>query len=308
MPTWVQLLLNKFITKKLISYMNEGIPYEEGQNTEYWLTRHSKSGKGVDDAPGLSQEGVDLARERAKTIAELVNNSVKGSVIFYGGVTSAPRTRSTAEIYVDEVENTLNEEGAEGVRFIKKEEIKEDAEKSGYLATARSIASEADRNPDEKVVIELPLFLKEFSMEKYLCEEDGVTVKPEWQALLDKYGKDYTGAIREWFDNKNGSIDPKQMAEEYLSGMRRLADFSRRFFPNRPLKIGLVGHSFIVDALLTYIANNNEISSEGFDKIGGDVVAETELATIQFDENGSPILNYRGQTFSQEEEEKTAPN
>lgn len=283
--------------------MSEHLPQEGEQSTEYWLTRHSKSGKGVESSPGLSEEGVALAKERAKTIAELVNNSVKGSVIFYGGVTSAPRTRSTAEIYVDEVENTLHEEGAEGVRFIKQAEIKEDTEKSGYLATARSIASEADSNPDEKVVIELPLFLKEFSMEKYLCEEDGVTVKPEWQALLDKHGKDYTGAIREWFDNKNGSIDPRQMAEEYLSGMRRLADFSRRFFPNRPIKIGLVGHSFIIDALLTYIANNNEISSEGFDKIGGDVVGETELATIEFDKDSNPVLNYRGQTFSKEADE-----
>lgn len=281
----------------------ENLPQQESGNTEYWLTRHSKSGKGVESSPGLSEEGVELAKERAKAIAELVRNSVKGSVIFYGGVTSAPRTRSTAEIYVDEVENILHEEGTEGVRFIRQEEIKEDAERSGYLATARSIANEADGSPDEKVVLELPLFIKEFSMEKYLCEEDGVTVKPEWQALLDKHGKDYTGAIREWFNNKSESIDPKEMAEGYLSGMRRLADFSRRFFPNRPLKIGLIGHSFIIDALLTYIVNNNEISPEGFDKIGGDIVTETELAIIEFDKDSNPVLNYRGQTFSKEADE-----
>ena len=90
---------------------------------EYWVTRHSKSGEGVESSPGLSEQGVEMARERAKTIAELITNSEKGSVILYGGVTSAPRTRSTMELYADEAEKILKEQG-ETALFIKKKTLR----------------------------------------------------------------------------------------------------------------------------------------------------------------------------------------
>ncbi len=281
--------------------MSEKTPSEAEPSTEYWLTRHSKSGEGVESSPGLSEQGVELAKERAKTIAELVKSSENGTVIFYGGVSSTDRTRSTMELYTDEVEKILKESG-ENVSFIKKEEIKEQADQSGYLKTANEIASRINNAPNDKVVIELPLFLKEFSMEGYLYEEDGITVKPEWQKLLDKHGKNYSAAIKEWFGNSevNIAVDPGEMAKKYLSGIQRLADFSRRFFPDRPMKIGLMGHSFLIDALLTYIANNKNVSPEGFDKIGGNAVQETELSTIEFDKNNNPVLGYRGKKFSQE--------
>lgn len=281
--------------------MSEKISPEEESSTEYWLTRHSKSGKGIESSPGLSEQGVELAKERAKTISELIKTSKNGTVIFYGGVTSTDRTRSTMELYTDEVEKILKESG-ERVHFIKKEDIKEEADQSGYLKTAKAIASKVNNAPDDKVVIELPLFLKEFSMEEYFFEEDGKTAKPQWQALLDKHGKNYSAAIKEWFGDSeaNSVVDPEEMAKKYLSGIQRLADFSRRFFPDRPLKIGLVGHSFMIDALLTYIANGKIVSPGGFDKIGGDVVQETELSTIEFDGNNNLVLNYRGKKFSQE--------
>lgn len=265
---------------------------------EYWVTRHSKSGKGIESSPGLSEQGIEMAKERAKTIAELIENSQEGSVILYGGVTSEPRTRSTMELYADETEKILKERGGTA-RFIKKEDIKEQADQSGYLKTANEIASQINAVPEEKVVIELPLFLKEFSMDKYLYEEDGETVKPGWQKLLDKHGKNYTAAIEDWFSDAELSrvIDPEEMARGCMKAMQRLESFSKKFFPDRPIKIGFVGHSFLIDALLTYIANNGNISTDGFKEIGGDVVKETELATIEFDGNGGFHLRYRDKDF-----------
>ena len=271
---------------------------EKNNEMGYWITRHSKSGKGVESSPGLSEQGVDMARERAKTIVELIKNSEKGSVVFYGGVTNAPRTRSTMEFYTDETEKILNENN-EDVSFIKKEDIKEKADQLGYLETAKKIALKINKSPDQKVVIELPLFLKEFSMERYLCEEDGKTVKPEWQKLLDKHGNNYTEMIKEWFNDSEitKSINPEEMAKGCMDGMQRIADFSKRFFPNRPIKIGLVGHSFLIDVLLAYISNDRKISVEGFEKIGGDVVKETELSTVEFDNEDGIHLKYRGKEF-----------
>ena len=271
---------------------------EKNNEMGYWITRHSKSGKGVESSPGLSEQGVDMARERAKTIVELIKNSEKGSVVFYGGVTNVPRTRSTMEFYTDETEKILNENN-EDVSFIKKEDIKEKADQLGYLETAKKIALKINKSPDQKVVIELPLFLKEFSMERYLCEEDGKTVKPEWQKLLDKHGNNYTEMIKEWFNDSEitKSINPEEMAKGCMDGMQRIADFSKRFFPNRPIKIGLVGHSFLIDVLLAYISNDRKISVEGFEKIGGDVVKETELSTVEFDNEDGIHLKYRGKEF-----------
>jgi hypothetical protein len=271
----------------------------DGKNEmEYWVTRHAKSGQGVESSPGLSEQGVEMAKERAKTIAELIENSQKGSIILYGGVTSEPRTRSTMELYADEAEKILKEHGGTA-RFIKKEDIKELADQSGYSKTANEITSQIDSMPQEKVVIELPLFLKEFSMEKYFYEEDGETVKPEWQKLLDKHGKNYTAAIEDWFSDPELSktINPEEMVRGCMKAMQRLENFIRRFFPDRPVKIGFVGHSFLIDALLTYIANDGQISSDGFKKLGEGVVKETELATIEFDGSGGLHLRYRDKDF-----------
>jgi hypothetical protein len=270
---------------------------EKNSGMEYWITRHSKSGKGVESSPDLSEKGVEMARERAKTIAEFIKKARKGSVIFYGGVTSAPKTRSTMELYTDEVEKILTEEN---VRFIRKEDIKEQADQSGYLRTANEISSKINEMPDQKVVIELPLFLKELSMERYLYEKDRKTVKPEWQRLLDKHGKNYSEAIKDWFNDLElaKSINPQEIAKNCMDGMQRLADFSKRFFPNRPVKIGFVGHSFFIDALLVYIANERKVSTEGFEKIGGEVLKETELSVIEFDGEGRLQLQYRDKIFS----------
>jgi len=268
---------------------------------EYFVTRHSKSGKDVESSPGLSEQGAELAKERALAIARLIQNSEAGSVILLGGVSSTPRTRSTMELYTEEVKKILIENKESDVRFIMQEDIKEEANKSGsgYLKTANEITSQINSSPEQKVVVELPLFLKEFSMEKYLLEEDGEIVKPKWQALLDKHGKNYSEAIKDWFSDTElrASINPEEMAKDVLSGMQRLADFSKRFIQGRPMKIGFVGHSFLIDALLTYIADDGKVSTEGFEKIGGEVVCETELSTIEFDENNNLHLAYRGNDF-----------
>jgi hypothetical protein len=219
-------------------------------------------------------------------------------VILFGGVTSAVRTRSTMELYVSEAEKILTAEN-DGVSFLKTEEIKALASESGYSSAAKDLVSKINLMPEQKVVIELPLFLKEFSMEKYLYEEDGVTVKQGWEELLAKHGKNYSEAVKDWLSDPilSKSVNPEEMARGCMDGMRRLADFAQKFLPDRPITIGFVGHSFLIDVLLTYVANAGKVTTEGFEKLGGDIVNETELATIKFDEAGNSHLEYRGKDF-----------
>jgi hypothetical protein len=120
---------------------------------DYFITRHSKPGKGVEDLPGLSVEGVELAKERAEVIAELIRSSKAGSVILFGGVTSAVRTRSTMELYVSEAEKILTAEN-DGVSFLKTEEIKALASESGYSSAAKDLVSKINLMPEQKVVID----------------------------------------------------------------------------------------------------------------------------------------------------------
>lgn len=240
-----------------------------------------------------------MAKGRAKAIVELIRNSKSGSVILFGGVTSAERTRSTMDLYASETEKILTEESAD-VSFLKAEEIKALANESGYSSAAKDLVSKINLMPEQKVVIELPLFLKEFSMEKYLYEEDGVTVKQGWEELLAKHGKNYSEAVKDWLSDPllSKSVNPEEMARGCMEGMRRLADFAQRFLPDRPITIGFVGHSFLIDVLLTYVANAGKVTTEGFEKLGGDIVNETELATIKFDESGNSHLEYRGMDFA----------
>lgn len=137
-------------------------------------------------------------------------------------------------------------------------------------------------------------------MKKESWYESTGEVKKGQLELLEKHGKDYTGAIKEWFkqvNNKQGSINPKEIAENYLNGIKRLEEFIKKFAPDRKINIVMIGHSFEIDALLTYLANDGKIDAEGFEKIGGKVVDETELSTIELKNEGQINLNYRGNDF-----------
>lgn len=269
----------------------------EHKNSEAWVTRHSKSGKDVESAPGLSEEGVDLAKQRAETIAKLINDSEEGSVILFGGVSATPRTRSTMEIYSQEAADIISKTG---VQTINKETLKESTSNQGFLKTAEDVSLVLQEFPKEKFAIELPLMLKELSMESSLYESDGVTVIPEWQTLLDKHGKDYSGLMKEWLETPSirAAINPVKIAEKTLSGMNRLSTFIHRFTPHRPVKIVFVGHSLLLDTFLIYLANNGEVTAEGFEKIQNQIISETELSTIKPTENGHLSLNYRDQNFT----------
>ncbi|OHA02174.1 MAG: hypothetical protein A3H71_00695 [Candidatus Sungbacteria bacterium RIFCSPLOWO2_02_FULL_48_13b] len=266
------------------------------EGPEYWLTRHAQSVSGVDKTLPLTPEGVEQTKERARVLAEMIAEAPPGTVIFHGGVSPFTRTRLTIGAYTNELKELLKDR--EDVMFVDREEIHEDAKRVGYLETARGVVRKAEVSPDAKVVIDLPLALKGLMDENQFYFPNG-EVKPEWMALLVKHGKDFTSAVKEWFSMQprtdDALPDPYHIAESYIRDMRRLDEFAKRFFPDRPRRVTFVGHSFAIDALLTYIANEGEITPEGFEKIGGRVVSETELSIIE--PGTSMKLHYRDQDF-----------
>jgi broad specificity phosphatase PhoE len=279
--------------------MNEKSPH----SADTIITRHSERGGDL-EYKGLSPEGVEKARERAKDFTTMIQNSDPGTVIFFGGSSYEERTGSTLEVYADEVKNHVKY--SPDVLFFDEEQIAQEA-KVGHRSSIQKIQEVANKNPLAKVVIDFPLVLRDFENREWLYDSEGKP-KKEWMDMLGRYGKDYSSAIREWFSNL-GVIDGKQavpspvtMAESYLNGIKRLEDFVKKFSGERKVKIVIVGHSFHIDALLTYLSNNGKIDVEGFEKIGNQVVDTTEMATIEPDETGALTLSYRDKVFKFEEQ------
>ncbi|RMD57736.1 hypothetical protein D6833_13625 [Candidatus Parcubacteria bacterium] len=284
------------------------------KEAEFFLTRHTKKTKGQEASPegypGISESGIELAKERVGEILNLIESAPKGTIIPLVGVSPVERTRSTMKVYSEELRKVL--EGRDDVVSISKEEIQElYKEKKGVHKTIEEIRKKVEENPEKKVVIEYPLALKALSDDRWWAPED--KGKPYGERKLgpyvdhlggkEKFRKQRSEAIKQWFDEK-GMVDGKQIgpnptevAEGHLKTLQRLEKFVHKIFPQKPLMIGIVGHSLEMDAFLTYLANNGEITSEGFDKIEGKEIQETELSRLTLKPDGGIALSYRGKNL-----------
>jgi hypothetical protein len=152
------------------------------------------------------------------------------------------------------------------------------------------------------VVVDLPLFLKELSMMKRWYAEDGKSYIPYFQELLTRNDNNQYEAARDWY-NTQGEIDgisgptPTEVAEQYLEAIDRLKEFAKKQIGDRELVVGMVGHSFELDALIAYLANNGNPTLESFDKISkGSLIKETELTKINIGNEESNV-EYRGEKY-----------
>ena len=281
---------------------------------EFFVTRHSTKPREEDLEstiyPGISENGVELAKKRAEDIFNLIENAPEGSIIPLVGVSPMERTRSTMKVYSEELRKKI--ERKENIIFIPREEIQKlYKEEKGVHKTIEKIKEKVRENPEAKVVIEYPLMLKALSDDKWWALED--KDKPQEKRKLgpyighlggiERFRRQRDKAIRRWFDEK-GIVKGKQIgpnpieiAERHLKTFKKLERFVRKIFPQKPLLIGVVGHSLEMDAFFTYLANNGDITSDGFEKIGGKEIKETERAKLILTPDGGIELKYRGQDF-----------
>lgn len=278
----------------------------------YFLIRHSIKPKGEDveseKYKGISKKGVELARSSAKNILDDIERSPRGAVIFLGGVSDEVRTRSTAEVYGDELKNLLARR--EDYIVITREDLPRG---KSYSDMAKQIKQTIDANPDKKIIVDVPLFLKELSLKKRgWFTKEGKPI-PYFAKLLERNKNNEYETMRDWIatQGKEGELKgptPEEVAKSYEKGLGRLEKFAKKYFGDRPYVIGLVGHSFELDAYLTYLAGNGKVDLDSFDKIRADggLIKETELATIQKTPDLTTI-SYRGRkTKVKSLEEKVA--
>jgi len=282
--------------------------------SRYFLTRHSFKPKGEDAESkrykGISKKGVELARSSAKNILDDIERSPKGAVIFLGGASNEVRTRSTAEVYGDELKRLLA--GRKDYIVITRDDLPRG---KGYNAIAKQVKEVITANPDKKVIVDIPFFLKEFSPPK---EQEG---RAGWFTregkptaylanLVEKHKGDEYEMMKDWLTTRGregelkGPI-PEDIAKSYEKGLSRLEKFTKKYVEDRPYVIGIVGHSCNADAYLTYIAGGGKVDLPTFEKIssGKEVIKETEMASIMISPEIT-TLTYRGKEHKRKSLEK----
>ena len=261
-----------------------------------YFSRHSIKPKGADlessEFSGISEKGVELAKERSKEIIGNLETTEFGTVMILGGVSEVPRTKSTAMVYGQEIKKYLLEQGRNDVIVFLPEDLDE---VEGYTNKVKFLTEKIKANPDKKIILDFPLFIKEFSLKDRWIDEKGNLLEYT-KELLKRNGNNEEAAMKDWFDNQGRIGDllgpnPEEVAEQQLTGLERLREFAKKYIYDRPLIIGSVGHSWNLDAVAVYLANNGKISREAFEKMEAKMIGETKMITIS-ERDGKQVLEY----------------
>lgn len=271
-----------------------------------FFTRHSMRPKEGDqespDFEGVSEKGVELAKQRAREILKSLEQSENGTIMFMGGTSEIARTKSTALIYGNEMRDILLEEERDDILIFTLEDLKDI---NGYSNKVGFLVKKIADNPEKKIVIDFPLFIKEFSFVGDFTTEEG-----KWtqylREMLKRCGSDSEKFLRDWLDNQGviGGLkgpNPKEIAEKQLAGLNRLREFVEKYISGRPLVIGSVGHSWSLDALAVYLANKGEVTAEAFDKMKAKMIGEAEMIKLT-QKDRKQVLQYGELLIPLEEE------
>lgn len=274
---------------------------------KFWVARHSikpkkdstkPEDKESQEYPGISYQGVEHARKNASRLYDELEKTPAGTVMFLGGASDEVRTESTARVFGERLKELAKDR--EDYIIITKEDLKSTAQ--GYTEVAREIKQIIESNPNKKIVIDIPMSVKEFSLKGPWMTQDGKHT-PYAAALLKAHNNDLNKAMEDWVTN-NGKLGelqgpkPSDIGRRYQQGLRKLEDFAAsNFVPEgRNLITAIVGHSMDLDAYLAYIAGDGKVDIDSYHKIanGKGMIKEAESASVYIDrKNRKATVSYR---------------
>jgi hypothetical protein len=122
------------------------------------------------------------------------------------------------------------------------------------------------------------------------------------KTLLRMGGDNESESVKAWFRSggKVGNLTgpkPEEVAKNHLRGLERLREFAVKYVKDRPMGVGAVGHSWNMDALAVYLANNGVVDEAGFEKVGSKMIGESEFGMVELTEDGKAKLVYRGNEY-----------
>jgi len=274
---------------------------EKMEKSEFILSRHAKKisretpeEEMSEKYPGITKEGEKETREKTKEIAGIIENLPEGSAIVLSGVSKVPRARATLEVYADELRDIFKDR--KDVIFSSGPRLKEGKEKgpAEQLKELKEISEKMKESKESiKAIVHFPLWIKQFTA----SPEEWDKWAKYFETVKDEIGQSGDVQIAEWFEKKKGP-NPDKIAEDLLLGLKREEKFFRKFFPDNEIVFINVDHSGELDALFTYLANKGEITKEGFQKIGGEIVKESEFGKLSFLPDGNMEFEYRDNKFS----------
>jgi hypothetical protein len=272
------------------------------------------------DYNDLTSAGVEHAREVAKEeILETIAKAPLRALMFIGGKSDQPRSGQTGEVWGEALSEVV--EGREDLVVLTKKQIDEmrgeSKEKGGKVIN--SIQEIIRANPDKKVVVDYPLFIKQFGygFEDRWTEKDKKTDKIKkteyFSEILKKYNNDHAACIADWLKNDGKlALDdgrvlqgprPEDVAKEYIEGLSRLYQFTKDMVPDRPVLVQGIGHQWDLDAVVTFLATGS-VTYENWVRAMGLPEAEPKEQVIGEGESvgnvminpttGESTVNYRG--------------
>lgn len=222
-----------------------------------------------------------MAKGRAKEIFEMIEKADDGAIIFIGGCSEIPRTKSTALVYGQEIKKLAEEKRDSEIKVFITEDVKQIR---GYTNKINYLVEQINENPNSKIVLGFPLALREISPKNKFLDENGQLTEFS-KKLLSRNNNNEEKAMIEWLQNQ-GKLEnlqgpnPREVAEEQLRAIKRLEDFVKKYMLDRPTIIGSVVHSWSLDALAIYLANSGEVNLKNFEKMKGTMIKETGMIKL----------------------------
>lgn len=250
-----------------------------------FLTRHSLKLSTNDPEsnlyPGISEKGVALAQQRSIDILQILEEAPANTVMFIGACSDIKRTKTTAMIYGDELKKIIITQKREDILVF----LPKDLQGKGFTTRKEYLIKQINNNPNKKIIIALPLMLKELSFIGDFTEINH-QFNEFTQSLLKQSKGNETEALRLWFANQGEIGDlkgpnPKEIAQKQLKALQRLRTFINNEIKNRPIIIAGVGHAWSLDALKVYLIKDGQITEKDFKEVlKEEIVKETEIIEI----------------------------
>jgi hypothetical protein len=285
----------------------------EKNEENFYITRHSIKSEESEvenhEYPGISPEGIEKGLEKSEEIKKMIDKLPPKSIFWFGGATEAIRTKSTIRLYGEGLKDLYKDNP--NVVIITKKEIDQIIKEGqdGKISNKITNIINSEENQNKKIIIDYPLFLKQFSFGKRWKIFMNLEKSSYFRYLAEKYGSDEEKMFKEWIETK-GKIndiqgpDPERIAEEYMFGMKRLNKFAKKIISNRPINIGAVTHRWDLDAAILKLIKG-EVTTQVFEEIsGGELTDPNEGTLITLYPNGDKKILFRGKEYEIKSEAK----
>ncbi len=300
----------------------EGAPFSPNELGPTSFSRHTKSLRHADaldpaslEFPELTQEGVKKAEETAQTdLLVILDRAPVGTVMFIGAKTDQERTGQTGEVYGNQLKKIAQER--KDLIVLTKSDVDQVVRAQGTTKGIAAITDLIHKNPDKKIVIDYPLYIKQLGYEyQNRWTEDGKKTE-YFDEILKKHNGNHAEGVHDWMQN-NGVLTtedgrtieghkPEDVAKQYLEGIKRVHDFAKGHIGDRPIIIHGVGHQWDLDAVATYLAKGHVTYEDFLDVMGRseeDVnrhpIGESEvISDISIDpKTNQATVSYRGESY-----------